>query len=292
MVFTTTRHSCEGRRHYEIASANLDGSGYKRLTHADGSDLLPTWSPDGSMIAFVSNRIAFEGTKERAPANSGDFNYFVMDSDGSNVRSLAPDILVRPWGGDSFPPPPPPPVWSPNGELAFRDWRTETLYTVHPEEPGVVTVVGQTSSDPAWSPDGEWIAWVHGTRDSDGRYTEETLFVAKRDGTDPHTVFQMDSLDNFYPEVLNLSWAPDGQSLRFLYAPHPQVPGLYEVSLDGSDLQLIADFPPSQWRTVLAWSPDGSRVAAFNASGYGPEEERVYTMAADGSDKRILLVGY
>ena len=44
MVFTTPRHSCEERKRYEVASVNLDGSGYKRLTHADGADLHPTWS--------------------------------------------------------------------------------------------------------------------------------------------------------------------------------------------------------------------------------------------------------
>ena len=143
VVFTTTRHSCEGRRHYEIASANLDGSGYKRLTYADGSDLLPTWSPNGSMIAFVSNRVAYEGTKERAPANSGDFNYFVMDADGSNVRSLAPDIFLNP-NRDN----PTPgvftvnqPLWSRSGWLVFRDWRSESLYTVHLDKPGVVVTV-------------------------------------------------------------------------------------------------------------------------------------------------------
>ena len=49
-------------KHYEIATANLDGSGYRRLTDANGSDILPAWSPDGSRIAFVSNRIVHDGS--------------------------------------------------------------------------------------------------------------------------------------------------------------------------------------------------------------------------------------
>ena len=208
VVFTTPRHSCEVRKFYEIASVNLDGSGYKRLTHADGSDIIPTWSPDGSLIAFVSNRFAYEGSKETHPANRGDFNYYVMDADGSNVSSLAPDIFVS---SGSYPPPPP--VWSPRGELAFRDWNTKTLYTVRPEEPGVVTVLGQTNADPAWSPDGEWLAWMDSAA--------ESILVARADGTEARSVLQLSAVDGFvgyphqyFPAVL--SWTRDGLGLRFI----------------------------------------------------------------------------
>lgn len=56
-----------------------DGSNQVNLTNNPADDTDPVWSPDGSQIAFVSNRDNGEG--------GGQFIY-VMDADGSNVRQL------------------------------------------------------------------------------------------------------------------------------------------------------------------------------------------------------------
>ena len=290
VVFTTPRHACDGSKHYEIASANLDGSGYRRLTDADGSDILPTWSPDGSRIAFISNRIAFNDSSEIHLDERDAFNVYVMDADGSNVRSIAPDVFLE---SNRYIPssafvitPPAPPVWSPNGWLAFRHWRSHSLYTVHPEKPGVVTV-GQTISDPAWSPDGEWIAWM------DSGPTG-SIFVARSDGTEKRSEFLLGSVTGYAghsPDALNLSWTPDGKSLRFVFASSDFRYRLYQISFGESNPQLIAEVPH---RSRIVWSPDGSRALVSNlTTSYSPSydygEELLYTIAADGSDKRVLV---
>ena len=54
---------------------NPDGSNQTRLTYTTTNDSFPEWSPDGTMLAFVSNA-------------SGGFQIFIMNADGSNLRSV------------------------------------------------------------------------------------------------------------------------------------------------------------------------------------------------------------
>lgn len=65
----------DGAGNWEIWTINSDGSDPKRLTENRANDGLPTWSPDGRSIAFVSDR-------------GGVWAIWVMNSDGSNQRKL------------------------------------------------------------------------------------------------------------------------------------------------------------------------------------------------------------
>ena len=73
-----------------------DGQSQTRLTDSDGFNTSPSWSPDGSRLAFVSDR-------------DGDFEIYVMDVDGQNQTRLT--------DSDGFNTSP---SWSPDGSrLAF-----------------------------------------------------------------------------------------------------------------------------------------------------------------------------
>src|SRR5262249_30328396 len=56
---------------------NADGTGQANITNSPANDLDPTWSPDGTKIAFTTNR---------GPV--GDNEVFVMNADGSNPVDL------------------------------------------------------------------------------------------------------------------------------------------------------------------------------------------------------------
>jgi Tol biopolymer transport system component len=60
---------------FDIVTMNPDGTNQTRLTFTDTNDSFPEWSPDGTMLAFVSNR-------------DGNFELYIMNADGSNIRRL------------------------------------------------------------------------------------------------------------------------------------------------------------------------------------------------------------
>ena len=64
-----------GNNTWDLYSMNADGSNIKKLTSDAGDNNWGAFSPDGSEIAFTSNR-------------NGGWHIFVMNADGSNVRQL------------------------------------------------------------------------------------------------------------------------------------------------------------------------------------------------------------
>jgi dipeptidyl aminopeptidase/acylaminoacyl peptidase len=65
---------------------DANGSNQTRLTHNSAVDEHPVWSPDGTKIAFTSNR-------------DGNYQIYVMNANGSNQTRLtndsASDYIIR-----------------------------------------------------------------------------------------------------------------------------------------------------------------------------------------------------
>ena len=88
------RYSWDYDDFYEIYEYELATKQYRKLTEARGYDAEGSWSPDGSLIAFASNRSAYaqELTLEQRTAFETDPSWaneiYVMKADGSDVQRL------------------------------------------------------------------------------------------------------------------------------------------------------------------------------------------------------------
>jgi Tol biopolymer transport system component len=103
---------------------NADGGSPTRLTENPADDQLPAWSPDGSKIAFQSNR-----------GGGGDhFDIWVMNADGSDQHQLTHTRA------GAFAP-----TWSPAGtKLALQSNRSggTKIFVVNADGTGLAQVTG------------------------------------------------------------------------------------------------------------------------------------------------------
>jgi hypothetical protein len=161
----------------EVYVMNADGSNVRRLTDNPADDANMTWSPDGTRIAWETNR-------------EGDFDIWIMDADGSNPTGLTVDPADDEW-----------PAWSPDGtKIAFdsgRDGNWE-IYVINVDGTGLTNLTNDPGFDSAaaWSNDGSKIAFIS---DRDGGVD---IWVMNADGSNPVNVTN-DGAADFFP-----SWSP------------------------------------------------------------------------------------
>lgn len=79
---------------WQLWIINTDGTGLLRLTHSDGQDTSPVWSPDGTEIMFAFDgwpAISPNGEEIAFASNRGEggiFHLYLMAADGSHVRQI------------------------------------------------------------------------------------------------------------------------------------------------------------------------------------------------------------
>jgi eukaryotic-like serine/threonine-protein kinase len=119
-----------------------DGTGLRRLTQDGFKDRLPRWSPDGTRIAFYSNR-------------GGRYEIWTVHADGSQIERVAviPGRKARH------------PIWSPDGQrLACDVGDNEALIDLTrpmaARRPQLLPPPGHGMgfSASSWSADGHWLA--------------------------------------------------------------------------------------------------------------------------------------
>jgi hypothetical protein len=135
------------------------------------------------------------------------------------------------------------------GSGAARD-----IYVANVNGTGVrrVTTDPGAEDDPAWSPDGNKIAF---TSDRDGN---REIYVTSADGTNPVRLTN-DPAADYHP-----AWSPDGARIAFVSDRMPTAGGIFVMNADGTNPVPLATGDNA---TDPAWSPDGRSIAFASERG-------------------------
>ena len=298
LVFSSDRHNTG----LSIWTMNPDGSSPMRLTDEKSRDsqrasfvhiydVKPAWSPDGTKIAFVSNR------------GGGEFIY-TMNADGTNFQLLTDKLL------EFTVLPPNYLAWSPDGKkIAFAVSQfpdgpvsaSSDIYVINSDGSGLTKLITDSGQNFGftWSPDGKQIAFAS-TRDPDGR---PRIWVMNSDGGNQRRLTDIHDTKNptFYSDMTP-SWSPDGTKILFIGSRDfngtrncyvANCSEIFVMNADGSDDHAITNDPnrggPYQ---TPKWSPDISKIVtslalgtiADRANGLS-ERHAIIVMNNDGSNQ-------
>lgn len=186
VVFSSTRHSQTA----DIYRQAVQSTSVVQLTNDPGHDVMPAISPDGSRIAFASDR-------------DGSWDIYVVSVEGG------PAVQVTDGASSDLHP-----TWAPDGRtLAFcrltpagDNWEVWTADVDRPAATRYLT----DGMFPAWQPGGNKIAFQRSRNRGTGQFTVWTVDVINGEAHRPTEIVSSPK-----GAVINPAWSHDGTKIAF-----------------------------------------------------------------------------
>lgn len=216
---------------FDIVEIPLDGSPLRNVLSTSRHESSPMWSPSGNQYAYVTDRTGASEIWLKSQSEGWDRPLVT----GKEFEDRTIDLA-----GPSF---------SPDGQrIAYERWGEKGDVAVW-----ISNVAGGTPvrlvpneessgfSGVSWSPDGNWITWIHG---EGGKYV-----LAKAKVGEGHPILLKSGRVNVNWDAPK--WSPDGLWITFLSRE-----GFYLVSADGKTSRRINEDTPE----IHTWSKDGKTI--------------------------------
>jgi len=252
---------------WQLYSIRSDGSDMHQLTDLPPTDFdfwLPSYSPDGSYIAFAYG-----------PTDKGGIDIFVMNSDGSDLTQITHD-------GSSFTP-----RWSPDGRrIAYARISRRTflgvILTMNADGTDQRRLTGDVwdSIGPRYTPDGRHIVF----------YSQKDGFVAavwimNTDGSGQRR------LTGGALEAAPYDVSPDNKRISLMSHINTDSPeAIFDMNLNGSDLRLLTHAKGAHdlWPS---YSPNGKHIVFASDRMSSDHSLDLFVMDVDGSNVHRIATG-
>jgi dipeptidyl aminopeptidase/acylaminoacyl peptidase len=293
-----------------MAPLALGGAGEAvRLTASPKSESRPRWSPDGRWLAFLSSRDGKKAQVWLLDRRGGDafrLTDFKADAaeiawspDGKRLAVVVSDVdpdepedeEEKQEGASGGKEKTPKPIvirrlqFKRDGEGYLREIRSHIhVFDVQAKTSIQVTRGPSDDSEPAWSPDGRWLAFTSNrTEEPDANENTDVFVVEAREGATPRAVTTTPSTDG------SPAWSPDGRSIVYLaggdpadhwygtnhVAVAPVAGGLSRPLTEALDRNVSAPRFSPDGRSVYFRLEDGGNEHLARVPAAGGEVERV-----------------
>ncbi|MFH1784252.1 MAG: BamA/TamA family outer membrane protein [bacterium] len=245
-IFTVNKewHESLKKRYEKAVEGKKEPGDYgKKLPDDPSGDSRPTFSPDGTKIAFIS-------------ARNGYNDIFVMNADGSNVKPILKRKIMRRVDlvhgrGHAL-------SWSPDGtKIAFVGEKNQKnyIYIVDVQNKKLKKLKNNLDSvfSPCFSRDGQSIVFVGMKGGVNDLYMADTSGANLRQLND-------DYYDDQYPV-----FSPDGKEIVYVSERNDQL-DLFVMDTNSLNVKQITDTPFDEINPN--WSSDGTQLIYINDSNH------------------------